>query len=85
MAPFLSKMKTIEVNHRISEDRFLTLQLPSSIQPGEHHILIVIDEQPLKKEPINEKKPLKFNNFSWNAWQDDCTFRREDLYDDDGR
>ncbi|OAD19170.1 hypothetical protein THIOM_005211 [Candidatus Thiomargarita nelsonii] len=40
-------MKAIEMNTIISEDRRLNLQLPPNIQVGKHHILVVIDEQPM--------------------------------------
>ena len=52
-------MKTIETNTMISKDRILTLQLPRDIQPGQHHILVVISEKPF--ESLAET-PLKIES-----------------------
>jgi hypothetical protein len=45
-------MKAIETNALIPNDRILTLQLPRDVQPGEHHIFVIIGELPLKNTPI---------------------------------
>ncbi len=45
-------MKAIETNALIPNDRILTLQLPRDVQPGEHHIFVIIGELPLKNTHI---------------------------------
>ena len=53
-------MKAIETNAMISKDGILSLQLqlPRDVQPGQHHILVVIGEKPLEpKTPA--QTPLK--------------------------
>jgi hypothetical protein len=80
-------MKTIETNVQIAEDQTLHIPLTGvrEIRPGMYHIVLIIDEQPV--QPVIEKKtkPLKLNVFKWEGWPADCTFRREDIYEDDGR
>lgn len=84
--PFIElKMKTIEANTQISKDRILVLQLPLSILPGEHHIVVMIDEKPVQIKPKAIQPAFKWKRFAWKTKMQDCTFRREDLYDDYGR
>jgi hypothetical protein len=53
-------MKAIETNALIPDDRVLTLQLPQDVQPGEHHIFVIIGELPLQKStPIAKPKQTK--------------------------
>jgi len=53
-------MKAIEMNALIPNDRVLTLQLPRDVQPGEHHIFVIIGELPFKKNtPIAKPKQTK--------------------------
>ncbi len=37
-------MKTIEATVVVPEDRQVTLRLPEDVLPGEHHIVLLIDE-----------------------------------------
>jgi len=39
-------MKTIEATVLVPADRQLTLRLPEDVSPGEHHIVLLIDELP---------------------------------------
>ena len=43
-------MRTIETTVTVTEDRKITVHLPSDIPPGEHHVVMVIDEQLVTKE-----------------------------------
>jgi hypothetical protein len=80
-------MKTIETNVHISEDKTLHVTLPeaSELQPGMYHVVVVIDDEPMQSVVKTKKKPLKLNVFKWDGWPADCTFRREDIYESDGR
>ena len=80
-------MKTIETNVRIAEDQILHLPLTGvrEIRPGVYHIVLIIDEQSLQAVVERKKTPLKLNTFKLEGWPKDCTFRREDIYNDDGR
>lgn len=79
-------MKTIETNVRIMEDRMLHLPLPEvqAFQPGTYHVVVIIEEQPVQAEPKPSTDPLQFNMIAFEGWPPDATFRREDMYGDDG-
>jgi hypothetical protein len=78
-------MKSMQVTATVSVDGKLIVQVPQSIPPGEHRVVLVIDDkttQPAAKIP---KPPLKLNVFRWEGWPADSTFRREDIYEGAGR
>ena len=77
-------MRTIETTAVIEPDGKLILQLPPDIPPGEHRIVLVIDETAVSL-PDTPMPPLQLQVFDWPNWPDEATFRREDIYDDDGR
>ncbi|MCC7371894.1 MAG: hypothetical protein IT306_25995 [Chloroflexi bacterium] len=37
-------MRAIQTRGKVSEDRKLTVDLPADIQPGDHRVVVVIDE-----------------------------------------
>ncbi len=76
-------MKTIETIVTVTDNMQITIQLPSDITFGKHRIVLVIDETSLPPD-INTAKPsLKLNVGEWQNWAPECTFRRENIYDDD--
>ena len=75
-------MRTIEMTVTISGDGKLVLQLPPDITPGEHRIVLVIEEQPVMLE---KRPPLDFPVIDVGEWPENLSLRREDLYDDFGR
>lgn len=76
-------MRTIETTVTIEPDGKLVLQLPPDVPPGERRVVLVIEEPPATL--AGPLPPLSLQSFAWPAWPADSTFRREDLYDDDGR
>ena len=81
-------MRTIETTATIEADGTLTVKLPPDIEPGQHRVVLVIDEattEPKKRATAEPFPVLDLHAFPWNNWPADATFRREDLYDDDGR
>jgi hypothetical protein len=72
-------MRTIETIVMIGGDGRLVLQLPPDITPGEHRIVLVIEEQPVVTE---KRPPLDFPVIDVGKWPEDLSLRREDLYDD---
>jgi hypothetical protein len=74
-------MRTIETTAEVTPEHTLTIQLPADIPPGPHRVVLVI-------ESGERKVPLP-----WKDWKPhdvglvdpNFTFRREDLYGDDGR
>ena len=39
-------MRTIQTRGTVTEDRKLTIELPSDVSPGNHQVVIVIDDEP---------------------------------------
>jgi hypothetical protein len=73
---------TVQAIATVTPEGKVTIQLPASIPPGDHKLVLVIDEQPAisKKLP-----PLDFPVIHVNAYPVDLSLRREDMYGDDGR
>ena len=72
-------MKTIEPNALIGLDRKLVVQLPVTVSPGEHRVVVVIEESALAEI---KRPPLSFTAYPVGLTSDSMTFRREDLYGD---
>ncbi|GAX42342.1 hypothetical protein NIES4075_33430 [Tolypothrix sp. NIES-4075] len=80
-------MKTIQTIATVTADGKITLQLPADIPPGEHQVVVIIDEKPLvEKVQTKEKRmPLNFPVDSYGSFPENLSLRREDMYDDWGR
>ena len=72
-------MRTIETLMIVDEQGTATIKLPPDVTPGEHQVVMVIEEE-LQKPRV----PLSFPQHDIGPWPfgPDETFRREDLYDD---
>ncbi len=71
-------MRTIETTVVIKPNGKLILQLPLSIPPGEHRVVVVIEEQPiLKKQPRPD-----FPVIDVGVWPENLSLRRKDLYNE---
>ncbi len=75
-------MRTIETNALVTEDGQLIVPMPADIVPGEHRVVVVIEEQPVAA-PQKKRPPLKFSAYPVGLIDDTFTFRREELYDTD--
>jgi len=78
-------MITIEGISEVAQDQTLTIELPKSITPGPHRVVVVIEETPLGHAGRQPAEPLHLTKLRLEAWPKDSTFRREDLYGDSGR
>ncbi|MGI2904827.1 hypothetical protein [Tolypothrix sp. VBCCA 56010] len=79
-------MKAIQTIATVTSDGKITLQLPPDIPPGEHQVVVIIDEKLSEKEVIKEKRPpLDFPVIHVDSWSENLSLRREDMYGDDGR
>ena len=81
-------MKTIETNATVTPDGklVLQLQLPPEFPAGEHRVVVVIDEQPVKEDERKEERPpLNFPVRDYGPWPADLSLRREDMYGERGR
>jgi hypothetical protein len=77
-------VKTLETTACVTPDHKLILQVqvPGDVSPGNHRVVVVLDEQPVAAPPAElSKLPL----LEVNSWPADLSLRREDLYDDWGR
>jgi hypothetical protein len=79
-------MKTIETAISVNPDgsAVISLQLPPSVPAGMHRAVVIVEEQPGGVERHIDA-PVDLLPLSFDGWPKDCTFRREDLYGDDGR
>lgn len=76
-------MRTIETVATVTPEHTLTIQLPPDVPPGDCRVVVVIENG----SPAEEVKSLPFGIRPYNVALVDPTntFRREDLYGDDGR
>ncbi len=72
-------MKTISTKAMIGPDRVLTVQLPADVTPGEHEVVVVLNGVPAQVS-MPERGPYPIAPIDPSF-----TYRREDLYGDDGR
>lgn len=75
-------MKTIETTATVTDDNTLIVKVTPDISPGEHRVVLVIDESPTAKQ---SRPPLEFPVDHYGPWPSNLSLRREDMYGDDGR
>ena len=75
-------MRILDTTALITIDGLLTVQVPQDIQPGQHHIVVVIDEQLVSagSRPVGDFPVIRVG-----VWPADLSLRREDMYGDEGR
>lgn len=76
-------MRTLTTKAVVTADHTLTVPVPEDLSPGEHQVTVIIEDE----TPSPSKNPLRMD---WPAHavalvEPENTFRREDLYGDDGR
>jgi len=72
-------MRTIEADATVTAERTLVVPLPDDLSPGQHRVVIVIEEKPL---PRRRRSWPKMTTYPIGLLDDQVTFRREDLYGD---
>jgi hypothetical protein len=78
-------MITVQAISEVAQDQTLTIELPKSVTPGPHRVVVVIEESPLGAFERKPAGPLRLTKLHLPAWPADSTFRREDIYGDTGR
>ncbi len=78
-------MRTIETTANVAADGTLTARVPLDIPPGEHRAVLVIEERVHSPDEGAGELLADLEPLEWAAWPADASFRREDLYGDDGR
>jgi hypothetical protein len=61
------------------EQGMAMLRMPPGITPGEHQVVVVIDET------MKPSAPLVFSSHDVGPWPKGFTVRREEIYGGDGR
>jgi hypothetical protein len=75
-------VKTIETTATVSAEGTLIVRLPPDIPPGEHRVVLVIEEEPSGAEKVH---PFDFSVDDWGPWPEGLSLRRKDIYGDWGR
>ncbi len=78
-------MQSLQTTATVTSDGKLIAQVPLSILPGKHRVVLVIDDASTKGESQVPATMRALKVFKWNAWPAESTFRREELYVDEGR
>jgi hypothetical protein len=76
------KMITIEATATVEEDGKLTVRVPPEIEPGEHQVVVIIDEV---HRTVAGRPSVTFSAHDIGTWPEGLSLRREDMYGDDGR
>jgi len=74
-------MQTIETTGIVTPEHTVTLRLPDELAPGPHTFTLIVHSSPAVQPGPFADWPPRTNKFT-NPLD---TFRREDLYGDDGR
>jgi len=77
-------MKTIETTMVVLPDGSIQIPPRPDLMPGEHRVVLVVEE-PITTVAARRQPPLQLKMLDWSAWPADSTFRREEIYGDDGR
>lgn len=85
LGPGRAFLRTIETRATVTDEGTLTIKVPPDIPPGEHRVVVLIEDATPTTGAEPERPPAALKAMDWKAWPADCTFRREDLYGDDGR
>jgi len=75
-------MRRIETKGTVDDDGQLSVQVPEDIAPGEHKIVVIIDEEP---SPLQVMDPADWPVLHIESWPENLSLRREDMYDERGR
>ena len=72
-------MRTIETIVTVDEQGMAMLRMPPDVTPGDHKVVVVIDEA------TKPRAPLVFSSHDVGPWPEGFTASREQIYGDDGR
>ncbi|HEX4965138.1 MAG TPA: hypothetical protein VF173_30295 [Thermoanaerobaculia bacterium] len=81
-------MRTFEIKATVApggELRVMTC-VPEDILPGDYRATLILEESAGSTPSGSASKaPLRLKVFDWPGWPANSTFRREEIYDDNGR
>ena len=77
---------TVETLSEVQPDQTVRIALPQTVKPGPHRLVVVIDEAPVPAAATRQSNgPLRLRKLRLAGWPKDTTFRREEIYGDEGR
>lgn len=76
------RVKTIETVITVLPDGSVQIPPQPELPPGAHRAVLVVEES---MERRAAPQPLQLAMLDFSGWLVGSTYRREDLYDDDGR
>ncbi|MGH7172199.1 MAG: hypothetical protein ACRELF_12510 [Gemmataceae bacterium] len=76
-------MRALTTRAVVSADHTLTMPVPEDVSPGEHQVTVMIEEAALS--PSEKGSLMDWPAHAVALVEPRNTFRREDLYCDDGR
>jgi hypothetical protein len=82
---FYERMITVAAISEVAPDQLLTIELPKSVTPGQHRVVVVIEENHLDAASRKTTGPLRLTKLNLPTWPEASTYRREDIYGDTGR
>ncbi len=77
-------MTEIVLTATVTDDGLLVARMPHGSPPGKYRVL-VISQAAQPEPPVTETTPLGFIAWPWDAFPREYTYRREDIYGNDGR
>jgi hypothetical protein len=80
-------MRTIETDLVVTPDgRANVLRIPPDVRGGKYHVVLVIDDRSFVDTTVKAKgRALRLSSYPVGMKDSKMTFRREDLYGDNGR
>jgi hypothetical protein len=75
-------MRTVTATGVVRADHTLTIAVPHDIPPGPRTVVVVLDDG---ATPLHAPAALELTPHPVGPTDAACTYRREDLYGDDGR
>ncbi|MGH2347530.1 MAG: hypothetical protein ACRDG4_20070 [Chloroflexota bacterium] len=75
-------VRTLEADATVTPDGQLSVQVPFTITPGKHRVVVVIDE---RETATHCPKDERFPSIDPGPWPSDLSLRRRDVYGDSGR
>lgn len=75
-------MRAVIATAIVHSDHTLTVQVPADIPPGARTVVVVLEDS---RETLQGPASLKFSPHPVGPADPACTYRREDIYGDDGR
>ena len=78
-------MRTIEITITVTPDGDIIVPVKANLPAGTHRAVLVIDAEAVEVSNTSTDSTLDLHSFALHNWPADATFRREDLYSDDGR